>query len=119
MRPSAPRAAEPAGASYLAARALLEEAKSRSAQLDQREQALQQRERELADQRRVLAEEYRLLRTQRPAASPPPFRPVNPAASVASARSTDAGFSPLRHETAWGRIKRVMLGTGRSAVEEN
>ncbi len=66
---SAPAAvAQPDVAStYAAARALLEEAKSRSAQLDQREQMLRQRERELADQRRVLAEEYRLLRTQRPA----------------------------------------------------
>ena len=118
-RPSAAPAAEPAGTSYMAARAMLEEAKSRAAQLDQREQALKQRERELADQRRVLAEEYRLLRTQRPVAPAPAFRPVGTAAPIASARGTDAGLSPLRHETAWGRIKRVMLGAGRSAVEEN
>jgi putative secretion ATPase (PEP-CTERM system associated) len=118
-RPSTAFASEPAGTSYVAARAMLEEAKSRAAQLDQREQALKQRERELADQRRVLAEEYRLLRTQRPVAPAPPFRPVGASAPVVSARSADAAFSPLRHETAWGRIKRVMLGTGRSAVEEN
>jgi putative secretion ATPase (PEP-CTERM system associated) len=117
-RPSAARASE-AGASYIAARAMLEEAKNRAAQLDQREQALKQRERELADQRRVLAEEYRLLRTQRPVAPAPAFKPVGAAAPVASARATPAGFSPLRHETAWARIKRVMLGTGRSAVREN
>jgi hypothetical protein len=121
------RASEPAGTSYIAARAMLEDAKARAAQLDerehalkQREQALSQRERELADQRRVLAEEYRLMRTQRPATPAPPFRPVvGAAAPVAAARTAAAGFSPLRHETAWGRIKRVMLGTGRSAVEEN
>jgi putative secretion ATPase (PEP-CTERM system associated) len=118
-RPSAAPAGEPAGTSYMAARAMLEEAKSRAAQLDQREQALKQRERELADQRRVLAEEYRLLRTQRPVAPAPAFRPVGTAAPIASARGADAGSSPLRHETAWGRIKRVMLGAGRSAVEEN
>src|SRR4051812_7100625 len=42
-------------ATYAAARALLEEAKSRAAQLDQREQMLRQRERELAEQRRGVA----------------------------------------------------------------
>jgi hypothetical protein len=112
-------------ATYAAARALLEEAKSRSAQLDQREQMLRQRERELADQRRVLAEEYRLLRT-RPTAPPPPatrvggpspaFAPVGPGAG---SRTEGARFTPVRHETAWARIKRLMLGNTSSALEEN
>ncbi len=121
-----PSPSEPAGASYVAARAMLEEAKTRAAQLDQREQALKQREqtvtqreRELADQRRVLAEEYRLLRTQRPVAAAPAFKPAVAAAPVAPARGPVAGFSPVRHETAWARIKRVILGADRSAVEEN
>jgi putative secretion ATPase (PEP-CTERM system associated) len=117
--PTSEASAREAESSYVAARAMLEEAKVRTAQLDQREQALKQRERELADQRRVLAEEYRLLRTQRPAAPAPAFKPAGTAASMASSRSTDARFTPLRHETAWARIKRVMLGAGRSAVGEN
>jgi putative secretion ATPase (PEP-CTERM system associated) len=115
-------------ATYAAARALLEEAKSRAAQLDQREQMLRQRERELAEQRRVLAEEYRLLRTQRPAppgtpvaaprmsAPAPAFAPAGP--GVAPGRE-GARFTPVRHETAWGRIKRLMLGNTSSALEEN
>jgi hypothetical protein len=124
---SAPAAvAQPdVAATYAAARALLEEAKSRAAQLDQREQMLRQRERELADQRRVLAEEYRLLRT-RPTAPPPPatrvggpspaFAPVGPGAG---SRTEGARFTPVRHETAWARIKRLMLGNTSSALEEN
>lgn len=113
---------EPAGPSYAAARAMLEEARARAVQLDQREQTLRQRERELADQRRVLAEEYRLLRTQRPVAPVAPasvFTPVGAAAPGGAPPGANARFAPVRHETAWGRIKRVMLGTTRSALEEH
>lgn len=106
------------GPSYAAARALLEEAKARSTQLDQREQMLRQRERELAEQRRVLAEEYRLLRTQRPVAPVPAFTQTG-AGAPAGARPGNARFTPLRQETAWARIKRLMLGSTRSALEEN
>jgi general secretion pathway protein A len=113
------------GASYAAARAMLEEAKARAAQLDQREQMLRQRERELAEQRRVLAEEYRLLRSQRPVA--PAVRVGAPAAAAAFVPATAGGarpvdsarFTPVRHETAWARIKRLMLGSTSSALEEN
>jgi hypothetical protein len=102
---------------------MLEEAKARAGQLDQREQMLRQRERELAEQRRVLAEEYRLLRSQRPVA---PLRVGAPGSAAAfvpaagGARPVDnARFTPVRHETAWARIKRLMLGSTRSALEEN
>ncbi|MEN3339125.1 MAG: hypothetical protein V7647_2801 [Acidobacteriota bacterium] len=119
----APATPDAVGASYAAARAMLEEAKARAAQLDQREQMLRQRERELAEQRRVLAEEYRLLRSQRPVA--PPVRVGAPAAvfvpaSAGGARPVEsARFTPVRHETAWARIKRLMLGGTSSALEEN
>jgi general secretion pathway protein A len=119
---AAPAAAsEPASPSFAIARAMLEEAKSRSAELDQREQALRQRERELAEQRRVLSEEYRLLRARRPITQAAAVAPatVVPAPPVAPVRVTEARFTPLRHETAWGRIKRLMLGITGSAVEEN
>ncbi len=109
---------DPGGPSYAAARALLEEAKARAAQLDQREQMLRQRERELAEQRRVLAEEYRLLRTQRPVAPAPASTPTG-AAPRTGAPAGNARFTPLRQETAWARIKRLMLGSTRSALEEN
>jgi putative secretion ATPase (PEP-CTERM system associated) len=121
-------AAQPdVAATYAAARALLEEAKSRAAQLDEREQMLRQRERELAEQRRVLAEEYRLLRTQPPVAPAATARVVTPAPAPAFAPAGGgvapgrggARFTPVRHETAWGRIKRLMLGTTSSALEEN
>lgn len=95
-------------AAQAAARALLEENRARAAELDQREQAIRQRERELAEQRRVLAEEYRLLRTQRPAAAP---------AAAAQPAAAGTRFTAPRQETAWGRIKRLMLGTPSSAVE--
>ena len=114
--PAAPAA--PPGPTYAAVRAMLEEARARAEQLDQREQMLRQRERELAEQRRVLAEEYRLLRTQRPIAQPPAFTPAGPAAR-GGAPETNARFTPMRHESAWGRIKRLMLGNTRSALEEN
>lgn len=108
---------EQAGSSYVTARAMLEEAKARATQLEQREEALRRRERELGEQRQVLAEEYRLLRT-RPVA---PVQASTPsvAAQVPAAHGPDARFRPIRHESAWGRIKRLMLGTSTSALEEN
>jgi putative secretion ATPase (PEP-CTERM system associated) len=118
--PPAPQAgAEAAGAAYAAARAMLQEARDRAAQLDEREQMLRQRERELAEQRRVLAEEYRLLRNQRPISQAPAFAPAAAATAVRAAATGKARFTPVRHETAWGRIKRLMLGTTRSALEEH
>jgi hypothetical protein len=143
VSPIAPAPVAPAretGPSYVTARAMLEEAKARSARVEQREQVLQereqvlqqreytlqqreqtvqQRERELADQRRVLAEEYRLLRTQRPAATAPASTPAAAATPTAPARNTDARFTAVRHETVWGRIKRAMVEFGRFAVGEN
>jgi general secretion pathway protein A len=110
---------EPTGSSYAVAREMLEEARARTAQLDQREQILRQRERELAEQRRVLAEEYRLLRNQRPPAPAPPFPRAATAPRVGVPRVANARFTPARPETAWGRFKRLMMGTTRSAVEEN
>jgi hypothetical protein len=80
---------------------------------------LRQRERELAEQRRVLAEEYRLLRNQRPISPAPAFAPAAAATGVRAAATGNARFTPVRHETAWGRIKRLMLGTTRSALEEH
>jgi general secretion pathway protein A len=135
VSPVAPAPVAPAretGPSYVTARAMLEEAKARSARLDQREQVaqqreqtlqqreqtLQQRERELADQRRVLAEEYRLLRTHRPVTPAPTLTPAVATAPTVPAR-TEARFTPLRHETVWGRIKRAMVEFGRFAVGEN
>ncbi len=111
--------AESPVAAQTAARRMLEEAHARAAALDQREQAISQRERELADQRRVLAEEYRLLRTQRPAAPPP--GPPTPGAGAGTQGGSRPGapFAPVRHETAWARIKRLMAGHTRSTVEEN
>jgi hypothetical protein len=92
----------------------------RAALLDQREQALRQRERELADQRRVLAEEYRLLRAQRPQSAPPTASPAVPAPHVAPYPSHGSRiFAPVRHETLWMRLKRLMLGTAAPTVEEN
>lgn len=122
LREPAPAAAQApidqGGPSYAAARALLEEAKARATQLDQREHMLRQRERELAEQRRVLAEEYRLLRTQRPVA-PAPASTQTGAAAQTGAPAGNARFTPLRRETAWARIKRLMLGSTRSVLEEN
>ena len=90
--------------------------RQRAAQLDEREQALRQRERELAEQRRVLAEEYRLLRSAADGAC----RGVCAGAGTRPTAAPQAArFTPLRHETAWGRIKRLMLGITRSALEEN
>jgi len=120
--PAALRAPEPALVVPAVARAAA--AEGRDAALDQREQAIRQRERELADQRRVLAEEYRLLRMQR--ATPPLTTPTpaitaaTPAVRVHVARPTmPARFESVRHESAWGRIKRFLLGLAAPAVEEN
>ncbi len=112
---------ESVGASYAAARVMLDEARARAAQLDQREQMLRQRERELGEQRRVLAEEYRLLRTQRPAApsAGAPGAAFAPLGAGAPRRVDSARFTTVRHETAWARIKRLMLGSTSSALEEN
>ena len=112
---------ESVGASYAAARVMLDEARARAAQLDQREQMLRQREREHGEQRRVLAEEYRLLRTQRPAApsAGAPGAAFAPLGAGAPRRVDSARFTTVRHETAWARIKRLMLGSTSSALEEN
>jgi general secretion pathway protein A len=117
--PAAPGAGqpEPVGAAYAAARAMLEEAKARAAQLDHREQMLRQRERELADQRRVLAEEYRLLRVQRPA-NAPTAAPAGPAARTARPQVANARFTPVRPDTAWARFKRAMLGNNRQRLNK-
>ena len=88
---------------------------------------LRQRERELADQRRVLAEEYRLLRTQRPARAlgagharrRARLRHSRRSAPAPALEPKRARFTPVRHETAWARIKRLMLGNTSSALEEN
>jgi putative secretion ATPase (PEP-CTERM system associated) len=116
------RAPEPAPVVSAVARATA--ADGRDAALDQREQAIRQRERELADQRRVLAEEYRLLRLQRataPLTTPQPAIPAaTPAVRVQVARPVmSARFEPVRHESAWGRVKRFLLGLAAPAVEEN
>ncbi len=105
---------EPASAVQASARAMMEESRARATALDLREQAITQRERELGEQRRVLAEEYRLLRTQRPAA---PAAAAGPGGRPAARAATP--FAPVRPETAWGRIRRLMLGHSRPAVEEN
>ncbi len=105
---------EPASALQASTRAMMEESRARATALDLREQAISQRERELAEQRRVLAEEYRLLRTQRPAA---PAVAAGSGARPAARAATP--FAPVRPETAWGRIKRLMLGQTRPTVEEN
>jgi general secretion pathway protein A len=93
--------------------------------VEQREEELRQRERELAHQRRVLLEEYRALRTdqvaasveaplpshvtaavpsQAPAQVQSPARHTFPAASVQAAR-----FDAAPGESAWERVKRIML----------
>ena len=107
-----------------------EQTGARAAALDHREQALRQRELELADQRRVLAEEYRLLRAQQqaaaPAAAPPPVvvpsggrvrLQVQTAGAGASSYSSMSGerFDPMRSETFWARLKRIMLGVSASS----
>jgi hypothetical protein len=89
----------------------------RMAALDQREQLIVQRERELAEQRRVLAEEYRLLRTQRPTQA----TPLTPSATVRVAipqPTVAQRFEPTQPDTAWGRLKRFVLGHAATAVED-
>ena len=117
--PLAPAAGqpEPVGAAYAAARAMLEEAKARAAQLDHREQMLRQRERELAEQRRVLAEEYRLLRVQRPA-NAPTTAPAGPAPRTSRPQGANARYTPVRPDTAWARFKRAMLGNPRQRLNK-
>jgi general secretion pathway protein A len=105
---SAPRRgiAEPAGAS-------LEEVARRAAELEQREKAVRQREHELAEQRRILAEEYRLLRTR-------PQPPLDGAVRVhvpPSGRQELRSYAPIRQESWWGRLKRIMLGASAPAVD--
>jgi putative secretion ATPase (PEP-CTERM system associated) len=98
--------AEPAGAS-------LEEVARRAAELEQREKAVRQRERELAEQRRILAEEYRLLRTR-------PQPPLDGAVRVhvpPSVRQELRSYAPMRHESWWGRLKRIMLGASAPATD--
>jgi putative secretion ATPase (PEP-CTERM system associated) len=107
-----------------------EQTGARAAALDHREQALRQRELELAEQRRVLAEEYRLLRAQQqaaaPASAPPPVvvpsggrvrLQVQTAGAGASSYSRMSGerFDPVRSETFWARLKRIMLGVSASS----
>jgi general secretion pathway protein A len=98
--------AAPTGAS-------LEEVTRRAAELEQREQAVRQRERELAEQRRILAEEYRLLRTR-------PQPPLDGAVRVhvpPAGRHETQSYSPIRQESLWGRLKRIMLGASAPAVD--
>jgi putative secretion ATPase (PEP-CTERM system associated) len=83
----------------------------RAAELEQREQAVRQRERELAEQRRILAEEYRLLRA-RGSQSPAPGRAVR-----VQVPAPPAPFAPVRQESLWGRLKRLMLGVHAPAVD--
>jgi len=88
------------------------------AALDQREKLIVQRERELGEQRRVLAEEYRLLRAQRPA---PQATPLTPAATVRVAipqPTVAQRFEPTQPDSAWGRLKRFVLGHAATAVED-
>jgi putative secretion ATPase (PEP-CTERM system associated) len=107
-----------------------EQTGARAVALDHREQALRQRELELAEQRRVLAEEYRLLRAQQqaaaPASAPPPVvvpsggrvrLQVQTAGAGASSYSRMSGerFDPVRSETFWARLKRIMLGVSASS----
>lgn len=90
----------------------------RMAALDQREKLIVQRERELGEQRRVLAEEYRLLRAQRPA---PQATPLTPSATVRVAvpqPTVAQRFESTQPDTAWGRLKRFVLGHAATAVED-
>ncbi len=97
-----------------AARAAMDQAARRAAEMEQRESALRQRERELAEQRRILAEEYRLLRMQRSAPAAPAggtVRPHGPASRPAPERFTASrpGF--------WAWLKRVATGGSHRAFE--
>jgi hypothetical protein len=93
---------------------------SRAKALDEREQMIARRERELAEQRRVLAEEYRLLRGQRPATTPSaPFGARETVRVAAPQPAATVRFETIHQETGWARLKRVLLGRGAAAVEEN
>ena len=125
---SAPAAvAQPDVAStYAAARALLEEAKSRSARWTSANDAAATRARARRPAPGACARIYRLLRTQRPAAAVAPaarvwlpaLRHSRRSDSSAGARTEGARFTPLRHETAGRGFKRPMLGHTSSALEE-
>src|SRR4051812_7455297 len=91
----------------------------RAKALDQREQMIVQRERELAEQRRVLAEEYRLLRVQRSTTVAPAISPRETVRVSVPHPAPGARFDSARHETAWARVKRMVLGRTATAVEEN
>ena len=113
-----PAAAEPFPAVSVARGAAALDGRAKA--LDQREQAIVQRERELAEQRRVLAEEYRLLRVQRSAA--PAAAPLSPRETVRVSVPNPvlpARFDSGRPDTTWTRFKRLVLGRGTQAVEEN
>ena len=100
-----------------AARAALEEAARRAADVEQREHALRQRERELAEQRRILAEEYRLLRIQRTATVAAPAG--SPARQhAASRRPAPQAFAAPRPGF-WAWVKRLATGGSHRPVEGN
>jgi len=100
-----------------AARAAMEQAARRAAEMEQREEALRQRERELAEQRRILAEEYRLLRVQRSAASTASGRATRVHATAG--RPIPERFTASRPEGFWSWIKRVATGGSHRAIEGN
>ena len=116
--------ASPAAASYehelrqaeAAARAAMEQAARRAAEMERREEMLRQREQELAEQRRILAEEYRLLRMQRavrPAPAGGTVRTHVPSSRPALERFTESrpGF--------WAWLKRVATGGSHRAFESH
>lgn len=96
-----------------AARAALEQAARRTADLTQREEALGQRERELAEQRRILAEEYRLLRQQRSSTPPPGSQSARPQPPGRPAPNRFAAPRPGW----WARVKRAATGGSHRVME--
>jgi general secretion pathway protein A len=115
--PVAPRAAESFPAVTVARGAAALDGRAKA--LDQREQMILQRERELAEQRRVLAEEYRLLRVQRSATPAEAIGPRETLRVSVPHPAPAARFDSARHETAWARVKRMLLGRTATAIEEN
>lgn len=99
-----------------AARAAIEHAARRAAEMTRREAALRQRERELAEQRRVLAEEYRLLRMQRSTAAPSPRGAVRQHAITG--QPVPERFNASRPGF-WAWLKRVATGGSHRALEGN
>jgi type II secretory pathway predicted ATPase ExeA len=95
------------------ARAAMDQAARRAADMDRREAALRQRERELAEQRRVLAEEYRLLRMQRSTLAPSAGAPAR---QHAHARPAPEPFIASRPGI-WAWVRRVATGGPHRAVE--